>query len=444
MRLNYGDQGFTAIWTAIVLLFLVGAAALAVDTSEFYQQARQEQTTADLACLAGVQHAPTNPALAIEKAAGYLRPNHSGLRSIDPTTTDSGTPSAGVNTWTTGDFVVKIVTPVNGDNTKMSVTVAQQRNAQFGRVLGADQIGVIQKATCEVGSALNLGELPLALDSVGATECQSTGQNCTVKFSASACTALNGPGNCGSVQIPRHDDPPGSTGANPREYQYNLALGANWGLDQNSTDLCDGTAEPCGVLQTMTGDKRSLLSQGLIRGTQPPNVFPGRLDKDAPHNGNHSPLPATNGWDNHNLGDVASCDSTGGLGSGCQDGTGSHDTTSPAEVYRVYDCTDPRWTSIPIIDAFPGGSQWVDYEGSFFAWLQEPDDEADDSLANADPVHPGEDEFQNPTGGMLLIVAVRPITFPLAELTPVDNVDECGFYQYVPGVPARTRLIENP
>ncbi|NIN10358.1 MAG: hypothetical protein GTO61_03020, partial [Gemmatimonadales bacterium] len=37
------DSGISAIWVAIVLIFLIGATALAVDASEFFQQARSQQ-----------------------------------------------------------------------------------------------------------------------------------------------------------------------------------------------------------------------------------------------------------------------------------------------------------------------------------------------------------------------------------------------------------------
>jgi Flp pilus assembly protein TadG len=52
------ESGVTAVWTAGVMLFLLGAAALAIDLSGMFQQARAEQRAADLACLAGVWELP--------------------------------------------------------------------------------------------------------------------------------------------------------------------------------------------------------------------------------------------------------------------------------------------------------------------------------------------------------------------------------------------------
>jgi hypothetical protein len=440
-KLNDADGGFSAVWIAFVLLFLVGATALAVDVSEFYQQARQEQTTADLACLAGVRHAPSNPALAVEKAASFLRPNHDGLRSINPTLSDSGAPSAGVNTWTSGDFVVEVETPVNGQNTQMRVTVRQGRDARFGRVLGADQVDVVQEAYCEVGSPLNLGDLPLALDLASADECENTGQGCQVKFTGSSCVVENGPGNCGSIDIPRHDEPTGSGGFNRQtEYELNLALGANWTLQPGNTNVCRNganTAEPCGRFHTVPGNKPPQLTSGLLTGSQ---GFAGRLDRDAPHNQLSYPGPIS--WDGHVLGDVASCDSSLALGVGCQDPGGEDDTTYPATIHRVFDCTDPRWSAVPVIAAFGPGSNPVDYLRSIFSWIQEPDMATNDPDQINDPVHPGESEFA--AANKVQIVAIRPLSFANGGDIPIDNIEECGFFQFEENAPAITRLIPTP
>lgn len=441
---NREDAGFSVIWTALLLFFLLGAAALAVDTSEFWQQARAEQKTADLACLAGVQFAPTNPALAVQTAADFARPNHSGLRTLVPTAPDSGTASAGVNTWTLGDFVVEIETPYNGNNTQMRVTIAQARGTHFGRALGASAFTVVQEAACEVGSSLNLGDLPLALDASSAGQCESDGSGCQVKFTGSNCVVENGPGNCGSVDVPRHNEPAGSGGFNRQtEYELNLALGANWTLTAGNPDVCRNganTNEPCGWFHSVPGNKPPQLTAGLLTGSQ---GFPGRLDRDAPHNALFYPgLPGPDpGWDGHRLSDVASCDNPNtGATENCLDPPNGDDTTKPADVYRVMDCTDPRWSSVPVVQEFGPGSNPVEYIRSIFAWIQEPDMSTNDSNQTNDPVHLGESEFAS--ANKVQIVAIRPITFPLGADTPIDNIDECGFFQFEEDAPARVRLIE--
>ncbi len=432
------DSGFSLLWTAMVLFFLMGSAALAVDASEFWQQARVEQTTADLACLAGVRHAPTNAAQAVTKAAEFLRPNHPDLRTMS-TTPDSGSAGPGTNVFTAGNFRMEVQTPWSGKSTKMRVRVEQTRATRFGRVLGVSSAVVSQEAYCEVGSPLNLGDLPLALDVAGADECRNTGQNCTVKFTGPDCTVLNGPGNCGSIDVPRHDDPPGSGGySSPNEYEINLALGANWDLVAGNTAICRNganTNEPCGRMNTVTGNKPPQLRAGLITGVS--GGFPGRLARPNPHNVNT--YPGGIRWDHHFLGWAADCTS----GVDCADGSGQMDTTVPAQVTRVTDCTDPRWSAIPVIQNFGVGSNPVSYVRSEFAWIQEPDMSPGNPGQLTDPNHPGESEFQGGASPNVQIVAIRILTFPLGPDTPIDNLGECGFYQFQPGAPAAVRLVQS-
>ena len=55
MKIQTNERGATALIVAGALFFIFGAATLAVDASSLYQDATTDQTTADLACLAGVQ-----------------------------------------------------------------------------------------------------------------------------------------------------------------------------------------------------------------------------------------------------------------------------------------------------------------------------------------------------------------------------------------------------
>ena len=73
MKVNArSERGYAAVLTAAALLFLLGLAALAVDSSLFFQQARAEQRVADLACLAGAQELPEAPTAAVTTAAWGL------------------------------------------------------------------------------------------------------------------------------------------------------------------------------------------------------------------------------------------------------------------------------------------------------------------------------------------------------------------------------------
>jgi hypothetical protein len=302
--------------------------------------------------------------------------------------------------------------------------------------MGFDDVDILQEAYCQVGSPVNFGELPLALDAVAAQQCETNGDSCVVKFVDNDCTVENGPGNCGSVDIPRHDDPVGSTGSAPTEYVYNIAVGVNWTLEVGNSAVCrngSSTNEPCGTFRTVTGNKPSLLTDGFIKGPDP-DPLPGRLDRDAPHDDLSWPDTSSFAvsWDGHQLVDVAECQ--GGCGG---------DTTAPAAVTRIFDCTEPRWTSIPVIEDFDVGSNPVVYQGSKFAWIQEPDTSSQDPNGALDPVHLGEEEFGPGAQAKLQIVAIRMISFPLGADTPIDNIEECGFFEFVEGAPSISRLV-NP
>ncbi len=167
-RIGADETGIAAVWTAVVLLFLIGATALAVDTSEFFQQARSQQRAVDLACLAGAAELPSDPAMAVQKAADFARPNQRGLNTITP-----GTPTTkvgNVSNWTTGDFVLEVETPAVYDGVPdphvMRVSLSQEAPTRFGKVLGAASAGIRQEAYCLVSQTsggpglLPLGALP--------------------------------------------------------------------------------------------------------------------------------------------------------------------------------------------------------------------------------------------------------------------------------------------
>ena len=341
------------------------------------------------------------------------------------------------------DFTVEIETPWDDGNPAtrndalMRVSILQGSPATFGRVFGVDTVDILQEAYCQVGSPISFGELPLALDAGAAGNCESNGTDCTLKFSGPDCVTENGPGNCGSINVPRHNDPPGSSSTNaPEEYILNIILGMNWDLEVGNPAICSvggTTNEPCGKFGTVTGNKPDQLTNGFITGQ---SGFPGRLDRDAPHNSLSWPNLSsfTVSWDGHQLEDAANC--AGGCGG---------DETTPKDVILIEDCNEPRWSSVPVVDEFDVGSNpdGIDYLGSKFAWIQEPDTSARDPNVLTDPVHPGEDEFGPGAQAKLQLVAIRIVTFPLGEDTPVTNSDDCGFFEFAEGGPSVSRLI-NP
>lgn len=131
MKKTENENGFAAVYVALCLLFLLAATALAVDVSGFYETARTDQTTADLACLAGVPSLPGSAATARASAAENVRRNFPALTAATDTTVGS--------TLTLSDGAgntALITTPVGTDVNKMQVTITETDQATFGRVIG--------------------------------------------------------------------------------------------------------------------------------------------------------------------------------------------------------------------------------------------------------------------------------------------------------------------
>jgi Flp pilus assembly protein TadG len=364
------DYGYTALLTALALLFLLGAAALAVDTSMFFQQARSEQRVADLACLAGAQELPETPAAAVEMAASFLRPNHPDLAGLDPSVTETGSgPVPGLNRYLSGSFTVEIETPFNGQATEMRVSVNQDRGTHFAKAIGATTVPIQQDAFCEVGSAIGgAADMPFGVLS------GFTGG--IINYDNNGCT-LNGQTNsqCSGLAIPRHDDPSGSgfhvnTADN---YRANIISGINWQLfPPNSTFpssqdiLCrsnqaaqPGDPEPCNRVATVSGSDPSKVYDGLISGNNkyPPESQVGYLEK------HHLVFESSHGdpYDSHTLEDVATC--VDGHNSStvipCPSPESSLTWTGPNDAPTVYiskveDCDCPRFSRIPVVDPVPG------------------------------------------------------------------------------------------
>lgn len=275
------DAGIAAIWTAVIMLFLIGATALALDTSEFFQQARSQQRAVDLACLAGAAELPADPALAVVKAADFIRPNQPGLNLIAP-----GTPTTkvgNVSTWVTGDFVLEVETPAVYNGTPsasiMRVTLAQNAPTRFGKVLGAESAGIVQEAYCGAFTSVSTGIFPVG---VGAGF-----PGGIIKFTENQCndeaSTASGSGVCNYLEVPRVD---GLGGGGTNELAFNMMIGA----DRPITCLgasepcipnpvrCDSVAGdvPCNQVVSKSGNIAGSVYDGLIGG-KPANDYIGRL-----------------------------------------------------------------------------------------------------------------------------------------------------------------------
>jgi hypothetical protein len=197
------DDGMVAIWGAITFLFLVGAVAFAADTSNFFQSARVDQTTADLACLAGAQELPSRPA-ALNIASENVKAN---FPRVAPATPVMATDQA---TLTVGGNAVVINTNWGGDSDKIRVRVTSSEGRTFSRIWGSAPVQVVQEAFCTATPGqIGGGTLPFAAGTLGY---QGGLQDCGNKV-------LN-PGNCGQILV-THD----GINGNNNILEENIAVG---------------------------------------------------------------------------------------------------------------------------------------------------------------------------------------------------------------------------
>jgi len=241
---RHTERGAAALMVAGSLVFLFGMAALAVDTSGFYQTARTMQTTADLACLAGAAELPDS-GKAMEMAHAYAVTNWSEMAgtSLPSTGNPRSVPDGTGNT---------IVYEVLDDET-MRVSVVNRDPTTFGRVLGTDSVNVAQQATCERTEAPSgAGVLPMA-----ALPGQFNGRlhDCAAKVT----------GNCGNLD----------SGSGAKDWGEAIADGIDQQLEKhhgsrNQPDPQTGhavidcpSAGPCSAADTETGNMQGKFRSGL-------------------------------------------------------------------------------------------------------------------------------------------------------------------------------------
>ncbi|HEY5539831.1 MAG TPA: pilus assembly protein TadG-related protein [Coriobacteriia bacterium] len=78
----HNDSGAVAVIVALMMVVLVGVAALVVDMGSLYVERRKMQTAADAAALAGVQELPGDPTEARRIAAAYVSVNASEATGV--------------------------------------------------------------------------------------------------------------------------------------------------------------------------------------------------------------------------------------------------------------------------------------------------------------------------------------------------------------------------
>lgn len=248
------EEGTYATLFAFVILTMFGFSALAVDLSDSFEDAREQQTYADLACLAGVRHLPQDPDTASQKARENLGQNIAGEWSGDEL----------------GGYEIAVITPHDDDATKMRVEVANSTPTTFGRFLGVDDVRVVQAATCGVftmGGSLPFGTMPGHFG--------GTLQN------SPPCGGDEG--NCWQLEIPRSDVGGGVGNPQAKWFHLNVAWDTDRSLIPWSSDnsiSCTTDTPECNVVEAKQGITKGQLSDAVSLKRNIPEVggdVPGRL-----------------------------------------------------------------------------------------------------------------------------------------------------------------------
>jgi Flp pilus assembly protein TadG len=98
------ESGQVLVFVAVILVGIVGMAALVVDVGSWYHAQRKLQTAADAAALAGAQHLPTELSTARSVALDFAQKNYAGIPAPAVTFPDAGTIDVAARAETPGIF----------------------------------------------------------------------------------------------------------------------------------------------------------------------------------------------------------------------------------------------------------------------------------------------------------------------------------------------------
>ncbi len=176
------DRGATAIFLAVVLLLLIGVAAIAVDLAQGWNERRQDQTAVDVAAVAGALSYDTNQTTIADQVMNTARLN------LDTTYSDSdwenlwtacaGPPPAGFVPITHSSLGVLQCIGINPSFLWVRLP-AQIVETSFGKAIGVDTLSTGAEATVTLLGGSGSGALPFAIrGNAGSGEvCLDTGPN---------------------------------------------------------------------------------------------------------------------------------------------------------------------------------------------------------------------------------------------------------------------------
>ncbi|MGA2015268.1 MAG: TadG family pilus assembly protein [Solirubrobacteraceae bacterium] len=115
------DRGVVLVLTALLMVALLGMAALAIDTGSFRQAEYQAQSAADAGALAAAQDLPANSVSAVSDGSSYASDDDPGA-------------------------TVSVTTPADDNSNEAEVDVTQTVPTFFGQIFGLDETKVSASA----------------------------------------------------------------------------------------------------------------------------------------------------------------------------------------------------------------------------------------------------------------------------------------------------------
>jgi hypothetical protein len=229
------QSGQMMLVTAIVMVVVLGFAAMAIDVGLAYRDRRDLQNDVDAAALAGAQHLPNNPAVAKDRANDWLLKNGVQPGQITSIDVESGLAA----------------------NDTIRVEVDDNFGWIFGRVLGLTTSNIGAHGKARVGSVEGNNELMPWAILQGDSNCLDSGgnaiwgQDCVVKVGAGSSIS----GWYGALDYD-------GNGGGSSEYESNIIDGmtdTTYCASGDFTDPCPGTTQ----VADLDGNKVGGTGQGI-------------------------------------------------------------------------------------------------------------------------------------------------------------------------------------
>jgi Flp pilus assembly protein TadG len=169
-RLAREQRGQVIPLVAVMLVVILGMAALAIDLGAGYFTKQQAQAAADAAALAAVQDLPSSPTTATTQAQSYVSKNISGATTA-------------------------ITTPYNSASNEIQVTVTKTSPSFFAGVLGLSPFKVTSTAVASVKWQTTCGTPGSACYAVFAKDTSCTGSPVTFGGGTHITGAINSNGS---------------------------------------------------------------------------------------------------------------------------------------------------------------------------------------------------------------------------------------------------------